>query len=217
MEPSSRNNSIELWRFCFAIGVAIMHFGYYNGFYIAVDFFFMLSGFLLVKSIEKRPQQSVLDIFLNKIRTIYPHYILSFLCLFVLLFYSRMQAGVFRDINFWADSLLEILCLQMIYPLSNAAVNGVTWYISVLLIWTPLITWLIKYHRSIFTHALAPYGTFAIYAFFLSNWQHIDFGFVWLGHINGGLLRGLAGIMLGCLIYESYIYIYGKKFRFLEA
>lgn len=43
---------IELERFIFTIGIAVMHYGYYNGFYIGVDFFFMLSAFLMAKKIH---------------------------------------------------------------------------------------------------------------------------------------------------------------------
>lgn len=41
-----KSSQIEFWRIVFTIGVALLHFGYINGFYIAVDFFFMLTGFL---------------------------------------------------------------------------------------------------------------------------------------------------------------------------
>ena len=41
------NYVIELERFLFAIMICIMHFGYYNNFYIGVDFFFMVTGFFI--------------------------------------------------------------------------------------------------------------------------------------------------------------------------
>lgn len=54
-----KKNNIELWRIIFTLGVAIMHFGYYNGFYLAVDFFFILTGFLLNKSISAEREKTV--------------------------------------------------------------------------------------------------------------------------------------------------------------
>ena len=84
MRSSSKNSRIEFWRFCFAIGIAIMHFGYYNGFYIAVDFFFMLSGFLLMTSMARHPDWSVWKIFKGRLAGLYPHYLLSFLLGFLL-------------------------------------------------------------------------------------------------------------------------------------
>ena len=104
---------------------------------------------------------------------------------------------------------MEGLCLQILYPLSHV-VNGVTWYISTLVLWIPLLAWLIKYHKNALLHLLAPYGTLGIYAFFLSRWGHIDFGFVWLEALNGGLLRGLAGMLAGCIV-KTVEKRYGNK------
>lgn len=58
------NYVIELERFLFAIMKCIMHFGYYNNFYIGVDFFFMVTGFFIAAKIkiENKTIQSALYI-----------------------------------------------------------------------------------------------------------------------------------------------------------
>lgn len=47
------NNKIELYRFIFSIGIALMHYGNFDGFYIGVDFFFIVSGYLLARDVYK--------------------------------------------------------------------------------------------------------------------------------------------------------------------
>jgi peptidoglycan/LPS O-acetylase OafA/YrhL len=75
----SIKNNVELWRFAFTIGVVVMHFGYYNGYYIAVDFFFMLSGFLLMCSLDSIPaeRKTIFGFIKKRLIRIYPHYLFS--------------------------------------------------------------------------------------------------------------------------------------------
>lgn len=199
---SRKSGAIEFWRFFFSVGVAIMHFGYYNGFYIAVDFFFLLSGFLTAKTVERHPEKGVWSIALSKWMRLWPEYVLAY----VLTFVARLIRTPERiSINrvFVADAVLELLGLQIMSPMSTF-VNSISWYISAMMVCTPLIVWLYQKYRYTFTHIIAPYGALAIYAFFWYNWGHIDFAFVWLGTCNGGLLRGLADLMLGCALYEAF-------------
>jgi peptidoglycan/LPS O-acetylase OafA/YrhL len=194
--------NIELWRFIFTIGVAVMHFGYYNGFYIAVDFFFILSGFLLCFTIEKN--ESGCEIFLNKIKRIYPHYIFSFLLMLGWNIYVRIIANCKLNLLFWTDSILEGLSLQLLAPSSNI-INGITWYISAMLLIFPILIFSLKRNKKCFVSFYAPVIAICIYSFFESNWAHIDFGFVWLGHVNGGLVRGIAGMCTGTFLYYVHL------------
>ncbi len=70
--PAARNYTIEFWRFVFASLVFYLHYEVYiymhwasvsgipgmtrmfEGAYVAVEFFFILSGFLLARSAEKK-------------------------------------------------------------------------------------------------------------------------------------------------------------------
>ena len=62
-KTNSRNSLLELYRFLFSIWVVWYHgfFVFKNQFfnhgYIAVEFFFILSGFYILKSIEKHKHQ----------------------------------------------------------------------------------------------------------------------------------------------------------------
>lgn len=74
-QQKNKNSLIELYRFLFAMWVVWYHSffvfknQYFNHGYIAVEFFFVLSGFFLIKSIDKHNHKSIfkgLGIFLWK-------------------------------------------------------------------------------------------------------------------------------------------------------
>ena len=44
------NNSISFWRIIFTLLIVMLHCGYTQGGYIGVEFFFLVSGFLLANT-----------------------------------------------------------------------------------------------------------------------------------------------------------------------
>lgn len=193
-----KKGSIELWRFVFTIGIAIMHFGHPNGFYIAVDFFFMLSGYLIANSVcYSGGSRSGSDIYTHKLKRLYPQYFVAY---FLMLIWNIFIYGCTINETFCADAILELLFAQMLFPYTNA-INGITWYVSALVICLPVVIALIKYHRHIYSAVIAPVIAVIAYSFLLGGWGHVDFGFVWLGYINGGLIRAVGGLSAGVFCY----------------
>ncbi len=196
-EKITAASSIELWRFIFTIGVAIMHFGYYNGFYIAVDFFFMLSGFLLYKSVDtKEAGWTVPQIIRKKIVRLYPEY-------FAALVVSVLWRLALHAFALPMDVLRTAmdLCMLQIFPPDAVTINGITWYISAMVWCFPLLLLGLKRFPKLYVSLIAPVMSVLIYGFFARNWHHVDFGLVWIGFANGGLIRGFAAMNLGVLAY----------------
>lgn len=193
-----KKSSLELWRIVFTIGVAIMHAGHPNGFYIAVDFFFMLSGYLTFKGIDANSEQSGWSIFVHKISRLWPQYFVAFLMMLTWNVYVRQDTVV--NIAYLADHLYELFFLQILFPAGNL-INGITWYISATVICLPLVIYMLKHHRHLYESLIAPFCALFLYGYLLSNWAHVDFGFAWLGGVNGGLLRGLGGLSAGVFLY----------------
>lgn len=94
----SKNLSIEFWRFFFAFCIAIMHFSelfqiekygsvqgaLLPGAALGVDFFFILSGFLMILCYERiicaeHAAPSPIQFIAKKISHIYGYYIVAFL------------------------------------------------------------------------------------------------------------------------------------------
>lgn len=220
------NANIELWRFIFTIIVCLLHFNgayfsgksYFGGGYIAVEFFFILSGFLLIHSFENKNYKagirvSAFKYTVNRIKSLYPHYIFSFIVMFIYIMIDKKETivGVLKEIFkcFWEISMLQMSGIKCkIY-------NFPTWYISVLIIIGYLIYYLLENHKKIFLELIAPTAILFIYGYYSINTRHIDVGSKVDFGIKSGLLRGFAGMSLGCLCYKVYkqnkLYIENKS------
>jgi len=210
-----KNNNIEYWRLIFTILVCLLHFSatYFQGKslflggYISVEFFFILSGFLLFYTYDIKPKKGEgnpgFKYTINKILKLYPHYIFSFLFLFMYIIIVNGESikGILVQM---LQSTWEVLMLQMSggnYTLYNYP----TWYISALLIVGYLIYYLLDNYKKIFINLIAPFSIIFIYGFYSSKIGTID---VWHQVINlgvkSGLLRAFAGMCLGCMCYVAY-------------
>lgn len=207
-----KNNIIELYRFIFILCICIMHFitNYYGtleikhfgGGYLPVEFFFILSGFLLALKIDiNNENKTVFDFFLGKIKRFYPIYLCAFLLIFI--YWSIINKKiVLEPVNF----LLEILMISPFF----STLNPPSWFLSVLIFDLPIVYFFIVKYRNLF-YILSPYIVIIIYINILYQYKLLD---VW--HQNYGLLiigvyRGIAGILLGCISYKIYDKLKEKK------
>lgn len=84
MKEKSYNSSINGWREIFAIFIFLLHFwGIYLGkslfetSYLAVEGFFILSGYLLSEKLNNSGKFSIYGDIITKVKKLYPQYILS--------------------------------------------------------------------------------------------------------------------------------------------
>ena len=91
----SRNGSIDLMKFVFTLVIMLFHTNkLFGGGYIAVDFFFVVSGYLMAVSMEKRMTrqsqkpvplgQDTVSFLLHKAGGIFPYYVVVFVLTFIL-------------------------------------------------------------------------------------------------------------------------------------
>ncbi|MBR5278787.1 MAG: hypothetical protein IKU23_05945, partial [Clostridia bacterium] len=87
---TKRNGTIDLLKFAFTVMVMLYHTGYcFKGGYIAVDFFFIVSGFLMAKSMKISVNNGVaagtdtVNFILRKAKGIFPFYISAWLITFI--------------------------------------------------------------------------------------------------------------------------------------
>lgn len=82
---SKKNSLIELYRFVAAISILVFHVasGFENGqvtnWRLGVEFFFILSGFLLMNHCDKHPEDTPIHVTFGKIKSVYPHIFLIYL------------------------------------------------------------------------------------------------------------------------------------------
>ncbi len=210
---NKRNGKIELMRFLFSVMVALYHLKcilkddltvFSNGF-MAVEFFFIVSGYLMAKSLSKykgRPNGGIVKTSLvfagKKYISIMYYYVVSCIITSIAWIpYFHLTIG--RWVMKVFESIPNFLLLQMFgFETANWCVP--TWYLSamviVIFILTPI---LIKYHK-IYSVYIAP-----VLSLFLLGFMYNQCGtfnhYTWDGYINFGLIRAFAEISLGCTCY----------------
>ena len=181
----------------------IGHPVYLGNFYIFVEAFFALSGFFLARNASvNRPR--VIDYEIKEIKKLYPKYLVAFFIAFAVSIITSNEPLPIMKIPrlIWA-ALPEITLTQMtgLWDSSTYNIGGAAAYISVLLVCSPIIVYLIRDHTKIFVNIVGPCAVVAGYSRILylngnlSQWNAYD------GFVTMGVIRGMAGISLGALGY----------------
>lgn len=223
-------NSNYFWRVVFTLMVTVIHtnwLGHHTGWYLAVEYFFIMSGFFLMQHWEKT-QQSLFSYMTDRVIKLWPHQLFSFIVIFI---------WTYRGLLGNAGGMLHKLILHLgealpfTYFFSNYESTGVSfinfpvWYISVLLLVSMLFYYLLSRHRDFFCNLFLPVVIILIYRYFYHYCDSINVAEYEGILMNGFYLRGLGAMACGCLIYclvrKLSSYTYSKSFfvcmRVLEA
>lgn len=212
---SNRNGVIELWRFILIGAIGIMHFSnsyygsspYLGGAYVATEFFFIVSGYLLFSSFYKNKTRNektnAWQFTFRRIKNLYPCYLFSFLVLFCFIMVQE-KASLNAWISNLSQSAWELSFLQISGLKGFRLFNYPAWYISAMLIVGYFIYALLELEEEKFTKIIMPFAVLAIYCFFSKNSENID---VWGGakilSISDALMRAFAGMSLGGICYQT--------------
>lgn len=206
-----------------AIAVAVFHFsaGGWGG-YLAVDFFLVLSGFILSHSYLYKPEKTSPAEFIgHRLARLYPLHIytlVTFACV------SLVVAGGLPD---YPDGNLFTL-LQQITLTHNVGLNpgGMTWNypswsISVEFWVNVIFIFFISRNTKNITLALT--ALFGFILIFLNTGNLDTHAANYYGVINSGMIRGIASFFLGILSYRIYLRYrkypegWASRFTYLEA
>lgn len=220
---SNRNGAIELWRFILIGAIGIMHFSnsyygsspYFGGAYVATEFFFIVSGYLLFVSFYKnRAREEKINAWqftFHRIKNLYPCYLLSFLVLFCFIMVQD-KASLSTWITNFSQSAWELSFLQISGLKGFRLFNYPAWYISAMLIVGYFIYALLELNEKKFAKLYMPLAVLGIYCFFSKNAENID---VWGGakilDISDALMRAFAGMSLGGICYYASLLIKKKQ------
>lgn len=211
---TNRNGVIELWRFILIGAIGVMHFSnsyygtspYLGGAYVATEFFFIVSGYLLLASFYKNKTRgektNAWQFTLHRVKNLYPCYLFSFLVLFCFIMVQERAS-----LNVWisnlSQSIWELTFLQISGLKGFRLFNYPAWYISAMLIVGYFIYALLELEEEKFTKIIMPFSVLFIYCFFSKNSENID---VWGGakilSISDALMRAFAGMCLGGICYQ---------------
>jgi len=204
----NKSSSIEMMRFIIIMCVVIHH---YNSNvapagYLGVDFFFVLSGFLLMQHYETKQSKSedaavaALKYTKERYFRLIPFYLFAFVvCICVsLCLRDSLSISYIIENNIW-----ELLMIEG-FGLSNSTMIGTGWYCSSLIIAGFVVYFLLTKYQNTYLYFIAPISFFTILALMyqhighLNRWTQID-TFTWTG-----TLRGFAELGLGCICYKIY-------------
>ena len=243
-----RNGKIELLRFLFAIMVVCLHtitrtmagnqayagelrpggFSFVPGVHgaMAVEFFFLLSGFLMAKSVfktiarngnaisEKELAYETWIFEKKKYLSVFPYHVVAY-ALAAIGFVLSNDYGLLKAAVKLVKSVPNFLLTYMIGTATEkpVTVNPPMWYISVMIISMLFIyPFLRKYYRKV-THVVGPVIAVVIigYLFFKTHsligvLKVLLFGYK-------GLFRGFAEILLGCTAFEISRWLEKKEIK----
>lgn len=209
-----RNGTIDLVKFLMTLLVMVYHtYRYFPGGYIAVDFFFLVSGFLMAKSMrrslgydifERALGRETIGFVLHRAGGIFPYYFVAWVMGFV-------TTAVIKDLG--SQEIIDTLIMSpynlfMVEMAGNYdmgyRIQG-SWYISALLIAILVIYPVRRKWPNVFDSIIAPLlGLFFVGYVYQQGYgvSSLVVGYDENLHAYGGVIRGVVEMALGCSCYR---------------
>lgn len=245
MQRTKRNGKIEVLRFLFAIAIVLYHaqkhylsisketmdLAFFARGYIGVEFFFLLAGFFMAKSIYKKnydstgklrlKEENTYDLGLetvqytwHKMKPILPWHFAAFFIMFAVTSYLRN------------DSVRE-MCKRFLKTLPNlfffnkvgfdySNLNRVEWYLTCMLFAIMILYPICRKYYSMFVHVIAPVGGLFILGYIAHNFGTFTNTGRWNGFVFICMLRAIAEIALGATTFEISRTLSQKVFSYRE-
>ena len=224
-----RISSVEFWRFIFTVMVSLYHFELFfmkkslfpsgSG---AVEFFFVLAGFLLGMGAEKRhlargglpaePKEAAgraIDYGKNKLKAIVP-VVLCWLVLHILV--SPGLEGFKGKLEFIMNAEWEVLLLVGTPFGFNGgfAPNIPLWFLTSLIIAGYVYTYLMERHFDLMRFLSPVIGLLGVTFFALKTTTVLDHNIL-VGCLTAGTLKALSELALGIALFFLYARLREKK------
>lgn len=217
----TKNGRVELLRFLFSMGILLFHIQkrfspegiriFPHG-YIGVEFFFLVSGFLLAASAFAKKDLSTeaigaetVKVVFGKIKKIFPYHIFAMILTIAVNAYFLEKTALDR-FTYVVDSWASVLFLQ-VFGFDSTWVNKLTWYLDVWLMVTFIFWYFLRKHFDTFVNIVCP-----IIGLFVLGYLAHEYGSIagideWTGHFYKCFLRGFGEMALGCSAFSLTRYI----------
>ncbi len=216
---SKQNRAMELYRFIAAVLILCYHCYWFAfreegtqfvGFYLFVELFFILSGFLMLKSIRHRvtaeerlnPAAATWDYIRGRLKQLVPHHVLSWVLVAMIL--------VFLMEDIWPIELLqigwaELLLVNIFGFVRGEYINIVCWYLSALVFASIPIYYLLVKNEDAFVKILAPILIVVLYGTLFDRKGSLANTIIFTQYSPFlGFYRAVADITVGCVAYRVY-------------
>ncbi len=225
MKASGRNYQIDVIKFILTIFVFLNHtLDFKKGMplgeifftgglgWISVHYFFVISGFLMVKSCVKAQEKgrisahgrSTVSFVMRKFGSVALQYYTSFavaLGVYLVTVRERLSVGFLSDLSF---RLLPELFLLNRAGIDPIYINLPTWYIQSMLLCMIPMYYLLSRNKDLFLNIISPLGAILCISYmFRQPSVFIDAkGAEQL--LTNGMIRGFCGLFCGCVAYAVY-------------
>jgi len=168
---------------------------------LAVDFFFIISGFFLIYTFKKN--LSVIDFFKKKIVRLWPVAIFAVAAWFVIFLLGLISAEKFGSF----DNIFGLFMINNIGITTRIGINIQSWYISSLILVLLFYFYMLKHLPRPVVNIIIGIITLFCYSFLvhIQNGSIVGEGDTYHYIFNVGLMRALAGCGLGYFIGISGI------------
>lgn len=214
---NTRNGLIEFYRFVFACLIIAFHgawisggnrFIVFGGGYLAVEFFFILSGFFLVRQVDKESGKPLIrgmvDAVVTRYKKLAPYFFPVFAVLFVIAHLSFFVSGgsVVDLLGALVSSLYELLLLCMMGTIQACPLyNPPIWYCSALILSVAILYPMVHRFRLSFSTVIAPLLVLGIYGYLTLTHGSLNTITDAAGPFYTGLLRAIAAMCVGVFLY----------------
>lgn len=209
MTNSKHNGKISFWKFMFSLMIVGLHLGFshinennrFAAGSIAVEFFFLVSGYLFakksltLKTENREVGKETFNFIIDKIKKFLPY--------IVFLWIISWPFSILIDKYTLLD--FKNAFFNLIYfPIRNNPVydiHGITWYISAMIIVEFILyPFLLKFKKN-FVYIVSPIIIYFVGGYIFIKYGNIAAPWVMDTFCYKGILRALFGINLGMLLY----------------
>jgi len=210
MKKSKHNGIISLWKFLFSVMIVILHCDslagnnektLFIGGAIAVEFFFITSGYLMAvsafKSGRKKDVASDTWSFIGKkFKALFPYVLIAFLSISIVNIIFKSN-----NIYNWITSIWDLFLLRMT-GIKTARINKVAWYLSAMLLSMLIIYPLLRKYKKNYSTLIAPIIVIFLAGYMSHQYGHLRTPVKWIGFCYKGLLRAFLELNIGVIVYE---------------
>ena len=224
MSKQAKNGRVEFLRFIFALGILFFHIHkrfavdgnisigikgiyFFNHGYIGVEFFFLVSGYLLAASAYAKsnmPCQYIgtetAKMMWKKIKNVFPYHLFAIILTVIVNGYFLHNTAKGR-IAYAIDSWASLFFVQ-IFGFDSSWVNKLTWYLDVWLVVTFIFWYFLRKHYDVFVKIVCPLIALFVLGYMSHEYHSLAGIDGWTGHFYKCFLRGLGEMALGCSAYS---------------